>query len=72
MSDAARRLAQVEQLFAAAKELPAAERAAWLSQRCAGDAALRREVAQLLAHHEHGGTLLDTSAGAWLERGLER
>jgi hypothetical protein len=68
MSDAdRRRLAQVEELFAAAKALPAAARAPFLARAC-HDAALAREVAQLLAHDEDGGTLLDTPARAWIER----
>src|SRR5262249_37431138 len=43
-----------ETLFAAALEKPTpAERAAFLDEACAGDAALRRRVEALLASHEH-------------------
>jgi hypothetical protein len=67
ISEAARRLERVEELFAAAKLLPAAARAPFLARE-GGDPAIAREVAQLLAHHEAGGTLLDAPARAWLER----
>ena len=39
---------QIEALYHAALERPPAERAAWLAQACAGDAALQREVEELL------------------------
>ncbi|MCA9288446.1 MAG: hypothetical protein KDA05_07670, partial [Phycisphaerales bacterium] len=39
---------RVKSLFAAACELPAAERSAFLNQQCAGDEDLRREVEALL------------------------
>ncbi len=41
--------AQVDQLFERALELPAPERADWLAAECAGDAALAREIEELLA-----------------------
>ncbi len=43
------RLAEIDALFAAALELEAGERTAFLDRRCGGDAALRREVDGLLA-----------------------
>ncbi|MBX7117859.1 MAG: serine/threonine-protein kinase [Gemmatimonadaceae bacterium] len=46
-ADTARRAA-VEELFEAALDQPAADRAAWLAARCADDPALRREVEALL------------------------
>ena len=42
----------VEAVFVDAVELPAAERAAFLARRCAGDAALQARVERLLAAHE--------------------
>ncbi|MBI1761307.1 MAG: serine/threonine protein kinase [Acidobacteria bacterium] len=52
---------KVEELYAAALALPAAERAGFLAHECAGDAALQREVASLLAHDNRNAadTLLD-------------
>jgi eukaryotic-like serine/threonine-protein kinase len=40
----------VERVFARAVELPATERAAYIDDACAGDAALRDEVVSLLAN----------------------
>ena len=49
-----------ESLFVAALEKPtAAERAVFLDQACAGDAALRRRVEQLLAAHGKPAGILD-------------
>lgn len=42
------RLAEIDAVFAAALELRPAERPAFLAERCAGDAALRSEVEELL------------------------
>src|SRR5438093_6854034 len=44
----------------AALELRPAERAAYLDQACAGDAALRQRVEELLEAHEQAGDFLDT------------
>ena len=44
-----KRFAAIDALFAAALELPAAERAAFLATRCGDDVELRREVEALLA-----------------------
>ena len=65
MIDAAR-WGRIDDLFAAALELPAGERAAFLEVACAGDADLRRQVERLIAADEHGGTLLEHQAGEWL------
>ncbi len=45
---------RIEEVFHAAAELPAAERAAFLERACGGDADLRREVETLLAHDNPG------------------
>ena len=53
-------LKQVEQIFAAAVACaPGPDRASYLSTACGGDAALRNEVASLLAAHEKSGRFLD-------------
>ena len=43
----------------AALELPPAERAAYLDQACAGDAALREQVEALLQAHEQAEEFLN-------------
>ncbi|HUP21245.1 MAG TPA: serine/threonine-protein kinase, partial [Gemmatimonadota bacterium] len=43
---------RVEEIWAEAREIPPATRAAWLDGRCGGDAALRAEVESLLEHTE--------------------
>src|SRR5437667_3381635 len=50
-------------IFLAAVERPAAERAAFLDAACAGDAELRRRVEALLHAHDESGSLLDRPAG---------
>jgi predicted ATPase/class 3 adenylate cyclase len=57
MSAASSRWPRVQELFAAALDLPPDERLAHLDRECAGDEALRREVASLLASHERTGPL---------------
>ncbi len=49
-----KRLAEIDALFAAALELAPEERERFLARRCAGDEALRREVAALLAQSGEG------------------
>jgi len=44
--------ARLEEVFFAALDLPPGERAAFLDEACAGDPALRAEVAAMLAAHE--------------------
>jgi len=51
--------ARAWQLLRAALELPAAERAAFAAQACAGDAALRAELDALLARDGDADSLLD-------------
>lgn len=43
---------QVEEIFQTALKLPAAKRAAYLSEACAGDLSLRQEIANLLSGYE--------------------
>jgi len=52
-------------VFSAARRLPAGKRAAYLDAACAGDAALRQRVEELLrASEEAGGVLQDPAPGA--------
>jgi serine/threonine protein kinase/WD40 repeat protein len=52
-------------VFSAVRRLPAAERAAYLDHTCAGDAALRRRVEELLrASEDAEGFLLKSAPGA--------
>src|SRR6266567_4767698 len=52
-------------VFSAARRLPAAERVAYLDEACAGDAALRQRVEDLLrAGEEAGGFLQNIAPGA--------
>ena len=46
---------RLEEIFEHAAALPAAERAAWLDEACAGQPELRAEVEELLRSHEAGG-----------------
>jgi serine/threonine protein kinase len=49
-------------VFAAALELPAEKRPAYLDQACAGDAALRRQVEALLRVHDDAGDFFEKLA----------
>src|SRR2546425_5551098 len=52
-------------VFGAARRLPAGQRAAYLDEACAGDAALRQRVEELLqASEEAGGVLQDPAPRA--------
>lgn len=64
MSSADDRWHTVDALFADALDLPPEERAAFLDAACAGDAALRDAVAQLLAASDASDTLLDAPRAA--------
>ena len=57
MSGALGRWRRVQELFAAALERSPADRTALLDRECAGDDDLRREVASLLASHDHTGAV---------------
>lgn len=50
---------RIEALFHEALELPAAERAGWLSQHCGGDAVLQEQVNTLLRSAERANDTLD-------------
>jgi serine/threonine protein kinase len=50
---------QIETVFAAARERPPAERAAFLAEACAGDPDLRREVESLLAYDPNADALVE-------------
>jgi tetratricopeptide (TPR) repeat protein/tRNA A-37 threonylcarbamoyl transferase component Bud32 len=50
------------EIFIAALDLPSGQRAAYLDEACAGDAALRRRVEQLLAASEAAGAFLESPA----------
>src|SRR5436190_24146189 len=52
-----------EEIFAAAIQMPLAERLAFLDRACAGDSSLREQVAVLLAAHDKPDSLLDVPAG---------
>jgi hypothetical protein len=56
------RWAEANRVFHAAVERPRQDRAAFLDEACANDAALRDEVASLLVFHEQAETFLDTPA----------
>ena len=53
---------QIEQLYYAALECEAGQRAAFLDEACGGDEELRREVESLLASHEQAGEFLASPA----------
>lgn len=53
----ATRWRRVQEVFAAALDLPSTERAALLDRECAGDDLLRREIASLLVSHDRTGAV---------------
>src|ERR1700687_4347768 len=53
---------QLNDLFAAALESPAAERSPFLAGACGEDLGLRGEVESLLAAHEEAGDFIETPA----------
>ena len=56
------RYSKIGELFHAALEFNAHERAAFLERVCAGDAGLRREVESLIRSHGEGGGVIDDPA----------
>lgn len=58
---------QVDRIFAEALELAVAERPAFLDAACAGDAALRKEVEQLLSADQESTSFLDKPPGEMLK-----
>jgi predicted ATPase/class 3 adenylate cyclase len=61
-----RRWDELQELLASTLDRPAPERAGFLDQACAGQPALRRELAELVAAHERE-SVLDQSATVLLE-----
>ena len=57
-----------ESIFAAARQLPPAERAAYLAQATEGDATLRSRIEALLNASEQSGAFLEVSAAPTLRR----
>jgi WD40 repeat protein len=57
------RYRRLDELFRGALALPEAERAAWLTERCRGDAELRSEVEELIAHDRAPRVTLADSPG---------
>ncbi len=55
-------LKRVEDLYHAALERAAGERASFLAQACGGDEGLRREVDSLLAEHDQAGSFIQSPA----------
>ena len=53
---------QIDKIFQAALDLPAAERITFLDQSCAGDADLRREVESLISSYERAGSFIEHPA----------
>ena len=53
---------EIEKIYHAAVELPESERAAFLENACAGDAALRQEVESLLRSEQSGEGFLQEPA----------
>src|SRR5262245_23308040 len=62
-------LAQLEALFAAAMEKPAADRAAYLDAACVGDLELRRRLEKMLAAESDAGSFLQAPPSAVLAAG---
>jgi serine/threonine-protein kinase len=67
-----RRLARLEELFAAARELPAAERPAFVAAQCGDDASLRAELTELLDVAREAGGFLEQAADPWVGRRIDR
>jgi serine/threonine-protein kinase len=55
---------EIESIFEAALELPVADRARWLAERCGTDHRLRAEVDALIAAHERAEGALEANIGA--------
>ena len=60
----AERWQKIEGIFHAALQVEASQRARILTDLCAGDDSLRREIESLLAHHENAGSFIETPAFA--------
>jgi eukaryotic-like serine/threonine-protein kinase len=68
---AADRFRRADALFAAALELPDAERARWVEAECAGDADLCRDVLDLLATHDRALGFLEQPPAALMADALD-
>ena len=66
----AERWQKIERAFHAALQAEPDKRAAILSELCAGDDSLRREIESLLAHHESAGSFIETPAFATAQPAL--
>ena len=53
---------KVKEIFDSALQYEPAQRAAFLSNACGGDDALRREVESLITSHEKDGSFIDSPA----------
>jgi serine/threonine protein kinase/Tol biopolymer transport system component len=60
----AERWRQIERLYHAALERSTEDRAAFLTEACGNDAALRRELDSLLEYQNRAGAFIETPAGA--------
>jgi serine/threonine protein kinase/Tol biopolymer transport system component len=63
----AERWQKIERTFHAALQAEPSRRAAILTDLCAGDESVRREIDSLLAHHENAGSFIETPAFATAE-----
>jgi serine/threonine-protein kinase len=57
-----KRWQRVKEIFQAALDKPAAERAQFVANACDGDAELRKQVESLLASSERDGSFIDSPA----------
>ena len=58
----AERWRQIDKIFHAALQIDESRRAAFLDESCSGDQSLRLELEALLAHHDEGGSFLESPA----------
>jgi hypothetical protein len=63
---------RIDELFLAALEYEAEERAAFLDDACGDDDSLRREVESLIASHEQANTFIERPAFEAAAEGLCR
>jgi serine/threonine protein kinase/WD40 repeat protein len=63
----AERWQKIERAFHVALQAEPNRRSAILTELCAGDESLRREIESLLAHHENAGSFIETPAFAAVE-----
>jgi serine/threonine protein kinase len=66
----AERWQKIERFFHAALQVEPGRRATILTDLCAGDESLRREIESLLAHHDNAGSFIETPAFATGEPAL--